>query len=425
MTSTHFRRAQAFGFVALSMAGCPTQATDEPWKMHVIDDTSAGADGAKLFDVNGDGWLDLTVPWEMGSEVRVYLHPGPDGVDDPWPRVRVGAVAGPEDAVFADLDGDGFADVVSSTEGTDVPGGNGIFVHWAPASTQEYLEESQWTTGRIPATEGQNWIHAAVFQVDGKGGPDIIAGTHTGTARVVLLTSPKDSRELERWGYHEIHRGGRKVMSLIPHDFDGDGDQDVFLTQAVEGDAEPGVGWLENPGSGARNTNRWKLRPIGAPGDGASFGALGDLDQDGRIDVVARTGERLLWFRRLDPKGLEWEAHEVDLPRGGGSGKAVSIADIDGDGANDIVLARTWNPPAVMLSDLVGCERSGIVWLSYRDSPTEKSWKLHDISGPRGSKFDLVPVLDLDGDGDLDVITTEEKESKRGLGVIWYENPRL
>ena len=70
-------------------------------------------------------------------------------------------------------------------------------------------------------------------------------------------------------------------------------------------------------------------------------------------------------------------------------------------------------------------DRSGIVWLSYQDSPTEKAWKFHDISGPRGSKFDLVPVLDLDGDGDLDVITTEEKDSKRGLGVIWYENPRL
>jgi hypothetical protein len=29
-------------------------------------------------------------------------------------------------------------------------------------------------------------------------------------------------------------------------------------------------------------------------------------------------------------------------------------------------------------------------------------------------------LVDLDGDGDLDVLTCEERA---GLGVIWYENP--
>ncbi len=33
--------------------------------------------------------------------------------------------------------------------------------------------------------------------------------------------------------------------------------------------------------------------------------------------------------------------------------------------------------------------------------------------------------IDLDGDGDLDVLTCEENygEKSEGLGVIWYENP--
>ncbi len=44
----------------------------------------------------------------------------------------------------------------------------------------------------------------------------------------------------------------------------------------------------------------------------------------------------------------------------------------------------------------------------------------HPISGPQGIKFDLVKLLDLDGDGDLDVLTCEERDN---LGVIWYENP--
>jgi hypothetical protein len=45
---------------------------------------------------------------------------------------------------------------------------------------------------------------------------------------------------------------------------------------------------------------------------------------------------------------------------------------------------------------------------------------LHDLGGPDGKKFDLVPPADLNGDGWPDVLTTEETD---GLGVVWYENP--
>ncbi len=46
--------------------------------------------------------------------------------------------------------------------------------------------------------------------------------------------------------------------------------------------------------------------------------------------------------------------------------------------------------------------------------------KDNDIAGRVGTKFDLIELLDLDQDGDLDVITCEEVEN---LGVVWYENP--
>ncbi len=46
--------------------------------------------------------------------------------------------------------------------------------------------------------------------------------------------------------------------------------------------------------------------------------------------------------------------------------------------------------------------------------------RMVEKGGPDGTKFDLMQVLDLDADGDLDVITCEERDQ---LGVIWYENP--
>jgi hypothetical protein len=62
------------------------------------------------------------------------------------------------------------------------------------------------------------------------------------------------------------------------------------------------------------------------------------------------------------------------------------------------------------------------MWLSYRSSPTAPAWDPHEISGLDGIKHDLVQLLDLDNDGDLDVITCEETKN---LGVFWYENPAL
>ncbi|KPK47729.1 MAG: hypothetical protein AMK72_08020, partial [Planctomycetes bacterium SM23_25] len=77
---------------------------------------------------------------------------------------------------------------------------------------------------------------------------------------------------------------------------------------------------------------------------------------------------------------------------------------------------------------------SGVMWLScrrkkvpgtfsakrYLEPFSDAEWDAHDISGPEGVKYDLVELVDLDADGDLDVLTCEESAN---LGLIWYENP--
>ena len=74
--------------------------------------------------------------------------------------------------------------------------------------------------------------------------------------------------------------------------------------------------------------------------------------------------------------------------------------------------------------------KTGVFWLAYDQRPTESRWRARSINGAEGFIFDLLQLVDLDGDGDLDVITQEEKGPYlasgyvgKELGVIWYENP--
>ena len=147
--------------------------------MHVVDNTSRGADGVRLMDVNNDGLLDIATGWEEGGVIRTYLHPGPRKAKQPWPHTEVGKVKSPEDAVFTDLDGDGNYEVVSSCEGK----ARTLFFHWAPASGSK-VKAAEWDTQAVPVTAGkQSWMFALPLQVDGVG-MDLVLGSKGGGATI-------------------------------------------------------------------------------------------------------------------------------------------------------------------------------------------------------------------------------------------------
>ena len=119
----------------------------------------------------------------------------------------------------------------------------------------------------------------------------------------------------------------------------------------------------------------------------------------------------------LDELDVERDQVEVKVLDSGGGwlswlglGKAVAAGDIDLDGKLDIVFS----------CGMAKEDKHGVMWIAYDQRPTESRWTGHTISGPLGVKFDLVKLIDLDGDGDLDVLTCEEVDN---LGVFWYENP--
>lgn len=373
----------------------PATSFAGPWARHTIDGSSRGADGVRLADVNGDGLLDITTGWEEGGRVRVYLNPGPKQSKAPWPAVTVGSVGSPEDAVFADLDGDGAWDVLSSTEGEDQT----LYVHWAPADPTRYLDSAAWTTAAIPASKGLGmWMFALPAELDGRNGVDFFAGSKTKDAKIGWWQAPADPRKVADWRWRPLYDAGW-IMSLIAHDMDGDGDQDLVATDRKG--PKSGVLWLENPD--------WRLHRIGGVGkEELMFMKMADLDGDGRAEAVAATlSGPIVWYRG---KGDDWERFEIDAPAEVRRGKAVAAGDLDLDGRIDLAFT----------AEGADGDLEGVFWLSRRGAPTDRAWDVHRVSGPEGVKFDRIELLDLDADGDLDLITCEERDN---LGVIWYENP--
>ena len=83
---SHFATVKATsGKQELQNSDVPNTWPEGSWKRHTIDDSSFGADGIRFGDINGDGLLDITTPWEEGGQVRVYINPGQNGLKDRWP----------------------------------------------------------------------------------------------------------------------------------------------------------------------------------------------------------------------------------------------------------------------------------------------------------------------------------------------------
>lgn len=150
--------------------------------MHPVDNPGDWLpNGLDVADVDGDGFPDLLVNYEWTGRIRVVFHPGPAlSPEQPWPAVDAGFFPNAENAAFGDLDQDGIFDVVV-VQGVEHSGGaSGVRILFgltgsraAPRGRALHWEDG----GMIPESVGLgHYLYVKVADLDGSGFPDVIVG---------------------------------------------------------------------------------------------------------------------------------------------------------------------------------------------------------------------------------------------------------
>ncbi len=385
------------------------------WPRHTIDNTPLGADGVRVADLNNDGQPDFVTAWEYSGQIRLALNPGGCASTGVWQSATVGWVADCEDTFAVDLDQDGRQDLVTCAERAM----KSVFVHWGPENDEDLLNSAGWRTERFLQIPSQFWMYGVSAQLDGEHGPDLVAGAKTDDiqtpAVIGMLLAPEDPRDLSAWTFRVIGVVGW-VTTMEAEDMDGDGDTDIVVFDRFG--PTRGVRWLRNPGpQDIHGSTLWEVVPI-VTNISATIGTIADVDGDGLRDIVVpERPSGLHWFERLDHSGRKWERHSIFVPSNVGTSKSAAVGDINLDGHMDIVMT---------FAESVDGAR-GVVWFYNAGNPSMPFWSTYDISGPEGEKYDAAPLLDVDGDGDLDVVATDEHDNAtgEGLGLIWYRNPAI
>ncbi len=389
----------------------------------------------QLVDADGDGDLDLFLQEVTGS-VALYQREGEaDGLPQFVLRTpQYGGLDVGEWYRFADVDADGDLDLLAEQPFSYIKyyrndGERGGYEFVLAADT---LRD---TDGTPIFSDRQNIPQLGDLDCNGRS--DLLIGRVDGTVGRYEAVPPEPGRppafRLVAKEFEGIRIIGQQVGPPMPFapgpsmhgantmalaDHDGDGDLDLFWGDFFE----PGLLLIPNAGTcPAPNLRGTPVQfPVGRPllTSGYNAPAFGDLSGDGRVDLVVgvlggaynplRTSADNLYYLARGAGG-DWEVRSRRLLRmlDIGSETIPAIADLDGDGDLDVLLANKLDPTDLQRSLVYRLENIG-----RRDRPAFRLQAPLEL----GTRFHAAPALgDLDGDGMLDLIM-----GQWGPRLAWY-----
>lgn len=366
------------------------------WTMVVIDEYIDKPLYPEIADIDGDGNPDIVVASGDGPNEGVYWYEAPDDpTEGNWTRHTVdnntlSNLDNPHAITIIDMDNNGLDDIISG-------GHHSNETAWYNRTTAD--GKSSWTKHIIDNSTALDYVHNTdAGDVDGDGDIEVFVVSEV-PGELYMYQQNVSGNSTGAWNRTTIDNTLTGAFRVYLEDIDGDTDLDVVSV----GYLKHYYYWYENPGWAKHQINEAEVND-------SRSGEPFDVDMDGDLDIVAvdTDDNEAMWYEQnsSDPTGY-WAEHmvddSIDTPFD------MAVADINGDGINDIVVTEF----------IYGGSADGNVWWYNTTDPTG-TWTKHHVGtvlGPRN-----LNIYDLDEDGDLDIIVGDTGVWGIVGKLVWFVN---
>ncbi len=302
------------------------------------------SNGDLLFDVDGDGWLDVISGSWMEPEVFWYRNPGKEALERAYKwekRLLFQGRGQNEKYVLHDFDGDGIPEI--------------LVVCWQKTAPVVVWRMAKDASGNIVRQQDGTPEMVRIVIGDQGGGHGYAFGDINGDGLEDLATEvgwyerPAGDPFGQPWKFHPETALPHPSVPFLIVDLTGDGRGDIIWGKAHD----YGLYWWEQGQPTPDGQTTWKEHLIDKSWSVVHCLAWVDLDGDNEPELV--TGKRVrahagrdpgdldppaLFYYKWDPSTRKFTRFPIaDFGTGVGTGMQIAIGDLNGDGRPDIAVA--------------------------------------------------------------------------------------
>lgn len=360
-------------------------------------------------DIDNDGFLDIVIRSGKSGKAEIAWLRNPlagDSGQRSWKKFIISHAAYPSGQkssgsgiIVTDLNGDGRPDIITGAKLEGI--GNALCWWECPKDVKNGL----WKRNLIKAPDkrtGEEFApHSIILHdINLDGSNDLVIGGSSNQG-VYWMRIPKDPHNSSSWNLLKI--GGPRGFAfagLAVGDIDRDGRPDVIRSDMLYRASGP----LETP--------VWIPSLYGLQNVPPSNIVLYDVDEDGWLDIVVSSGHNfsegyVAWYKIGTDPGKHWQAYPIS--RKLRAPENLVLLDWNNDGK-----------PEVITAELRFSFFRGARCFMYSFTGSENTW--HEIMLDKNRNYHLMGSADLDKDGDVDLYAGSFEERNSYAHLDWFEN---